>query len=86
MPTCCPARRPTLIDAPEASDAFVDRVADVLETEQPGATLAQVLITHFHHDHVDGVEALAKRWPERDHRQAPVPRAGRRRTPSPGRR
>jgi glyoxylase-like metal-dependent hydrolase (beta-lactamase superfamily II) len=58
-----PGARPTLIDAPEASDAFVDRVAEALETEQPGATLAQVLVTHFHHDHVDGVEALAQRWP-----------------------
>jgi len=59
-----PGARPTLVDAPEASDAFVDRVASVLETEQPGAALSQVLITHFHRDHVDGVEALARRWPE----------------------
>jgi glyoxylase-like metal-dependent hydrolase (beta-lactamase superfamily II) len=59
-----PGARPTLIDAPEASDAFVERVAEALETEQPNAALAQVLITHFHHDHIDGVEALAKRWPE----------------------
>jgi glyoxylase-like metal-dependent hydrolase (beta-lactamase superfamily II) len=59
-----PGARPTLIDAPDASDAFVDRVAEALDTEQPGATLAQVLVTHFHHDHIDGVEALAKRWPE----------------------
>jgi ribonuclease/clavin/mitogillin len=59
-----PGARPTLIDAPEASDAFVDRVAEALETEQPGTTLAQVLVTHFHRDHIDGVEALARRWPE----------------------
>src|SRR4029453_11269513 len=59
-----PGARPTLIDAPEASDAFVERVASALETEQPGATLSQVLVTHFHRDHVDGVGALAKRWPE----------------------
>ena len=59
-----PGARPTLIDAPEASDAFVERVASALETEQPGARLAQVLVTHFHRDHIDGVEALAKRWPE----------------------
>jgi endoribonuclease LACTB2 len=59
-----PGARPTLIDAPDASDAFVDRVAEALDTEQPGAALSQVLITHFHRDHVDGVEALARRWPE----------------------
>ena len=59
-----PGARPTLIDAPEASAAFVDRVAGALETEQPGMALSQVLVTHFHHDHIDGVEALAKRWPE----------------------
>ena len=58
-----PGARPTLIDAPEASDAFVERVAQALETEQPGASLSQVLVTHFHRDHVDGVEALARRWP-----------------------
>jgi glyoxylase-like metal-dependent hydrolase (beta-lactamase superfamily II) len=59
-----PGARPTLIDAPDASDAFVDRVAEALDTEQPGAALSLVLITHFHRDHVDGVEALARRWPE----------------------
>ena len=59
-----PGARPTLIDAPEASDAFVDRVAEALEIEQPGMALSQVLVTHFHHDHIDGVEALAKRWPD----------------------
>ena len=58
-----PGGNPTLIDAPEASDAFVDRVAEALDTEQPGTPLSQVLITHFHHDHIDGVEALARRWP-----------------------
>ena len=68
-----PGARPTLIDAPEASDAFVDRVAEALDTEQPGATLAQVLITHFHHDHIDGVEALAKRWPEVTIAKFPLP-------------
>ena len=59
-----PGGHPTLIDAPEASDAFVDCVAEALDTEQPGTPLSQVLITHFHHDHIDGVEALAKRWPD----------------------
>jgi glyoxylase-like metal-dependent hydrolase (beta-lactamase superfamily II) len=58
-----PGARPTLIDAPEASDAFVERVASALDAEQPGATLSQVLVTHFHRDHIEGVDALAKRWP-----------------------
>jgi glyoxylase-like metal-dependent hydrolase (beta-lactamase superfamily II) len=68
-----PGARPTLIDAPEASESFVERVAQVLDTEQPGATLAQVLVTHFHHDHIDGVEALAKRWPELTIAKFPLP-------------
>ena len=68
-----PGARPTLIDAPEASDQFVDRVAGALETEQPGAALAQVLVTHFHHDHVDGVAALAARWPGLTVAKFPLP-------------
>jgi ribonuclease/clavin/mitogillin len=68
-----PGARPTLIDAPEASDAFVDRVAEALDIEQPGAPLAQVLVTHFHHDHIDGVEALAKRWPGLTLAKFPLP-------------
>jgi glyoxylase-like metal-dependent hydrolase (beta-lactamase superfamily II) len=68
-----PGARPTLIDAPEASDAFVDRVADAVETEQPGTPLAQVLVTHFHHDHVDGVAALAARWPGLTVAKFPLP-------------
>lgn len=68
-----PGARPTLIDAPEASDVFVGRVADALETEQPGAKLAQVLVTHFHRDHVDGVEALAQRWPGLTFAKFPLP-------------
>src|SRR5262245_5390284 len=59
-----PGARPTLIDAPEASDEFVERVASALDAAQPGARLSQVLVTHFHRDHVDGVDTLAKRWPD----------------------
>ena len=68
-----PGGNPTLIDAPETSDAFVDRVAEALDTEQPGTPLSQVLITHFHHDHIDGVEALAKRWPHLTIAKLPFP-------------
>lgn len=59
-----PGAAPTLIDAAEDSDAYVDRVADALERAQPGASLARVLATHGHPDHVAGVAALARRWPE----------------------
>jgi glyoxylase-like metal-dependent hydrolase (beta-lactamase superfamily II) len=68
-----PGARPTLIDAPDPSDAFVDRVAAALEAGQPAATLSQVLVTHFHHDHIDGVEALARRWPEATIAKFPLP-------------
>ena len=54
---------PTLIDAAEDSDAYVDRVAEALERVQPGAVLAHVLVTHGHRDHVGGVAAIARRWP-----------------------
>ena len=80
-----PGGHPTLIDAPEASDAFVDRVAEALDTEQPGTPLSQVLITHFHHDHIDGVEALAKRWPA-SRSPSSRSRSRTRNTTSPGRR
>jgi glyoxylase-like metal-dependent hydrolase (beta-lactamase superfamily II) len=65
-------RVPTLIDA----GVGMPRHLDELEKALHGASLAQVLITHAHSDHVDGVMALAARmpavkflkmpWPERD--------------------
>ena len=58
-----PGAQPTLIDPAESSDAFVERVAEALEAVQPGATIAQVLVTHAHPDHIGGVEAVAARWP-----------------------
>jgi glyoxylase-like metal-dependent hydrolase (beta-lactamase superfamily II) len=58
-----PGAAPTLVDAAESSEAYVERVAATLEAVQPGAALAHVLITHGHPDHVGGVEAIARRWP-----------------------
>jgi ribonuclease/clavin/mitogillin len=68
-----PGARPTLIDAAEDSDAYVDRVADALEAAQPGAALQQVLVTHGHHDHVAGIAALARRWPGLEVAKVPLP-------------
>jgi glyoxylase-like metal-dependent hydrolase (beta-lactamase superfamily II) len=58
-----PGVAPTLIDAAEDSPAYIDRIATALEAVQPGAALAHVLVTHGHSDHVAGVEAIARRWP-----------------------
>lgn len=58
-----PGARPTLIDAAEDTPAYLDRVAEALERAQPGAALAQVLVTHGHSDHLAGVAAIAARWP-----------------------
>lgn len=59
-----PGAQPTLIDAAEDSDEYVQRVADALDAEQPGATLARVLITHAHDDHIAGIAAIRRRWPD----------------------
>jgi glyoxylase-like metal-dependent hydrolase (beta-lactamase superfamily II) len=58
-----PGAAPTLIDAAEDSDAYVERVAEALARVQPGAVLAHVLATHGHGDHVGGAAAVARRWP-----------------------
>lgn len=59
-----PGKEPTLIDAAEDSDEYAARVAEALEAEQPGAMLKRVLITHAHSDHVAGIAALRRRWPD----------------------
>lgn len=65
--------RPTLIDAAENTDAYAARVADTLEEHQPGATLMQVLVTHAHGDHIGGVEAIHRRWPDATFAKLPDP-------------
>ena len=52
-------RVPALIDAGVGSPAHLDAIAAALD----GATLARVLVTHGHSDHVAGLPALAARWP-----------------------
>jgi glyoxylase-like metal-dependent hydrolase (beta-lactamase superfamily II) len=50
---------PTLVDAGVGSPQHLDAVERALAT----TTLAQVLITHGHADHVSGLPALQERWP-----------------------
>jgi glyoxylase-like metal-dependent hydrolase (beta-lactamase superfamily II) len=67
-------RVPTLIDAGVGTPQHLEELEKALH----GAALAQVLVTHAHPDHADGVMALAARmpavrflkmaWPERDRR------------------
>jgi glyoxylase-like metal-dependent hydrolase (beta-lactamase superfamily II) len=64
---------PTLIDAAQNTDAYVQRVADTLEAQQPGATLKHVLVTHAHLDHIGGVEAIKRRWPHATFSKRPDP-------------
>jgi ribonuclease/clavin/mitogillin len=64
---------PTLIDAAENTDPYAQRIADALEAEQPGATLRRVLVTHAHSDHIGGVEAIQRRWPEATFAKMPDP-------------
>jgi glyoxylase-like metal-dependent hydrolase (beta-lactamase superfamily II) len=52
-------RVPTLVDAGVGDAAHIAAVSDALG----GAMLARVLVTHGHSDHVDGLPALARRWP-----------------------
>jgi glyoxylase-like metal-dependent hydrolase (beta-lactamase superfamily II) len=64
---------PTLIDAAQNTDAYAQQVADALETQQPGAPLARVLVTHAHSDHIGGVDAIKRRWPEATFSKLPDP-------------
>jgi glyoxylase-like metal-dependent hydrolase (beta-lactamase superfamily II) len=54
-----PARIPTLVDAGVGAASHLDAIARSLE----GRTLALVLVTHGHADHVSGAAAIASRWP-----------------------
>jgi ribonuclease/clavin/mitogillin len=64
---------PTLIDAAVDSDSYVQQIADTLNAEQPGASLARVLVTHAHPDHIGGAEAIRQRWPNAVFAKMPDP-------------
>ena len=54
-----PGRVPALVDAGVGDTAHLDAVASALA----GQSLARVLVTHGHPDHVGGLSAIAARWP-----------------------
>jgi glyoxylase-like metal-dependent hydrolase (beta-lactamase superfamily II) len=54
-----PGRMPTLIDAGVGNADHLEAIAAALE----GRPLAQVLVTHGHSDHVNGLPAIVARWP-----------------------
>ena len=49
-------RRRILIDTAEGHEAYIALLSDVLRQES--CTISQILLTHWHHDHVDGVPAV----------------------------
>ncbi len=54
-----PGRTPALVDAGVGDPGHVDALAAALGR----ASLATVLVTHGHADHVGGIPALERRWP-----------------------
>lgn len=64
---------PTLVDAPPGGDALVADIEQALEAAGDGP-LAQVIVTHAHADHIDGVPTIHARWPTAVFRKrAPLP-------------
>ncbi|HJN44436.1 MAG: MBL fold metallo-hydrolase [Vicinamibacterales bacterium] len=60
---------PTLLDAATGEAAHLTALAGVLGS----SSLAQVLVTHAHPDHVDGCDPIAERWPDAVFRKLPWP-------------
>jgi glyoxylase-like metal-dependent hydrolase (beta-lactamase superfamily II) len=64
---------PTLIDAPTSAETFLDELDAALGAAGDGP-LGQVIVTHAHPDHIDGVAAVHARWPSAMFRKrAPLP-------------
>ena len=54
--------RRLLIDTGEGLDAYEPLLSSALESE--GCTIGAVLLTHWHHDHVQGIPQVSKLCPE----------------------
>lgn len=67
---------PTLVDAGVGRPAHLDAIATTLDAA--GQSLAQVIVTHAHSDHVAGSAVLAARWPEAAFLKLPWPEADQR--------
>ena len=61
---------PTLIDAPPGGDALVGDIEQALAAAGDGP-LAQVIVTHAHPDHIDGIASVHARWPDAVVRKRP---------------
>jgi glyoxylase-like metal-dependent hydrolase (beta-lactamase superfamily II) len=67
---------PTLVDAPPGGAPFVADIEAALSAAGDGP-LQQVLVTHDHPDHVDGVGTVRDRWPDATFRKrTPLPAGG----------
>mgnify|MGYP001163880821 CR=1 FL=1 len=62
---------PTLIDAGVGHQRHLAALADALRRQ--GKSLSRVLVTHGHHDHAAGVEAIAEIWPRAEFLKMPWP-------------
>lgn len=64
-------RRGVLIDAGEGKAQHLDDIQRALD--EANTSLALVLVTHGHVDHVSGCEAIAARWPDVEFAKMPWP-------------
>lgn len=55
-------RRRILVDAGQGLSAHLDGLAEALAGQLPDATIVDVVLTHGHHDHAGGVDALRRRF------------------------
>lgn len=48
--------RRILVDSAEGHESYIELLSNVLKEER--CTISQIVLTHWHHDHVDGVSAV----------------------------